>query len=103
MLVIGPRWDQYNLTPWVYDFETNTWSNKLTPDGKTLPSLPDEMLDGSATLIKNKVYMCIQASVLILDLSTLDGWYQIQLPQFHGNNSVIVPFSPTEIAIIGGQ
>lgn len=33
VMVFGRIWDQNNLTPWVYDLNQNSWSNKLTPDG----------------------------------------------------------------------
>ena len=56
VMVIGPRWDQYNLNPWVHDLKEDTWSNKLTPNGKILPPLPDEMLEGNAVFIGNTVY-----------------------------------------------
>ena len=41
--------------------------------------------------------------VLILDLSTLEDWKVIRLAQVHGNSPVVAPFSPTEIAVIGGN
>ena len=74
VMVIGLRWDQYNLTPWVYDLKENTWSNKLTPSGETLPSLPDEITSGYAIYLENKVYFVTSKSVWILDLSTLERW-----------------------------
>ena len=44
VMVIGYKWDLYNLTPWVYDLKKDTWSNKL--NGEALPSLPKEELFG---------------------------------------------------------
>ena len=58
VLVVGMTWDQYNLTPWVYDLKENTWSNKLTPDGDALPSFPKQVKQLSASYLKNKVYLC---------------------------------------------
>ena len=102
VIVIGLRWDQYNLTPWVYDLKENTWSNKLTPCGETLPSLPDEFTLGFANYLKNKVYFVTSTSVWILDLSTPKIWLEHNLAQYHGNSRIVVPFSPTEVGIVGG-
>ena len=57
VLVIGPKWDTYNLTPWVHDLKENTWSHKLTPDGKTIPALEEEIDSGTAVLVENVVYL----------------------------------------------
>ena len=102
VLVIGPRWDIYNLTPWVHDLKGSTWSNKLTPDGKTLPSLPNELLVGSAIYLENKVYLFKEERVWILDLTTLAEWKELLPNLRHGNIPVVVPFSPTQVALIGG-
>ena len=103
VVVFGPKWDKYNLTPWVYDVKENTWSNKLTPDGKTLPPLPEEKNHGRSVLIENKVCFFRDYQVLILDLSTLEEWEVIRLAQDHCNFPVLAPFSPTEVAIVGGN
>ena len=108
-MVIGPRWDKYNLNPWVYDLKEDTWSNKLTPNGKTLPPLPvedeeifEEMLYGNAVFIGNTVYWFKSTDALILDLSTLENWSKVALSGYCGNHPVVVPFSPTLVAIVGG-
>ena len=40
---------------------------------------------------------------MILDLSTLEEWKVVGLVQGHGNYPVVAPFSPTEVAIVGGN
>ena len=35
----------------------NTWSHKLTPDGKTIPALEEEIDSGTAVLVENVVYL----------------------------------------------
>ena len=105
VMVIGPIWDQYNHNPWVHDLNENSWSNTLTPDSKTLPSLPeneDEILHGSAIFMENKVYLFRSKFVYILDLSALETWEVVELAQSHWVGPVSVPFSPTEVAIVGG-
>ena len=74
VLVFGPKWDKKYLTPWVYDLKEDTWSNKLEPDGKPLPSLPKELSGSMAIHSKQKVYAFLEEFVYILDLSTLDDW-----------------------------
>ena len=100
-MVFGPKWDKYNLTPWVYDVKRNTWSNKLTPDGKTLPPLPKVTIIGRSVLIENKVYLFTGGQVLILDLSTLEEWKDVKLDETFKSYPIVVPFSPTEVAIFG--
>ena len=101
-MVIGMKWDKFNLNPWVYDLKENTWSNKLTPNGKTLPPLKEEGSSGSAILLSNKVYFIRGEDVLILDLSTLQEWRSVKLPQYLGNHPLVVPFSSTKWGIVGG-
>ena len=102
VLVVGLIWDQYNLTPWVYDLKENTWSHKLTPDGNALPSFPKETKELSASFLENKVYLSNRKDVFILDLSTCERWNVVNLPQSHGNIPITVPFSPTMLGIVGG-
>ena len=73
----------------------DTWSNKLTPNGKTLPHLPDEVLEGNAVFIGNTVYWFNGIEALLLDLSTLENWSRVTLSDDCGNNPIVVPFSPT--------
>ena len=77
VLVVGLIWDQYNLTPWVYDLKKDTWSNKLTPDGDALPSFPREAKQLSASFLENKVYLANREHVFILDLSTCKFWNMV--------------------------
>ena len=67
-MIIGALWDQFNLTPWVYDLKKDTWSNKL--NGEALPSLPNAELDGTAIFVENKVYLGRGETVFVLDLTT---------------------------------
>ena len=68
VMVFGIKWDKNNLTPWIHDLKTNTWSNKLTPDGKDLPSLPHDIAPTTAIFHENKVFAVNEDYVAILDL-----------------------------------
>ena len=53
--------------------------------------------------VEDKVFVVSKFGYMyILALNDLSQWHKVDLPQSHGVHPLIVPFSPTRIAVIGG-
>lgn len=106
VLVFGALWVSV-WTPWVYDLKRDTWSHKLTPDGKDVPPLSKCLQNGTAALLlENKVYMFHDYDAYVLDLSSSTSnewaWETFKLPMHVDDKPQVVPFSPEKVFMIGG-